>query len=245
MKISIFEDYDQLSIHVAEALLKVVLEKPDAVLCLATGETPIGTYAQVVEQARVGEVDFSKVRFVALDEWVGVPPENSGSCHFFLHKHLFEPLSINPKQVYLFDGMAKNIENECRLMDDHIAKLGGIDFMIVGIGMNGHIGFNEPGIPEDRYAHVVDLDEMTQSVGQKYFEQETILKQGITLGMQHLMEAKSVMVIANGSKKSAIVAQAIEAPISTQLPASLLRKHRDSMFFIDAAAASRLSKIKP
>src|SRR5580700_5722143 len=140
MEIRIFKDYDLLSRQTAEEVTGLVRQKPDAVLCLASGSSPLGTCQWIVKKAMAGEVDLSTSSFIGLDEWAGVPKENTGSCYFFFHEHLFKPLGIGAEQIFLFDGMAADPQKECKKMDDRIAGKGAIDLMIVGVGMNGHIG---------------------------------------------------------------------------------------------------------
>jgi glucosamine-6-phosphate isomerase len=241
MKIRLFDTYDALSAAAAEEILVRVREKSESVLCLAAGDSPLKAYQILVEQSVKRKIDFSKVHFVGLDEWVGVSPQNPGSCRFFLAKNLFEPLKIDEHHVHLFDAFSPDIIAECGKMDKTIVNMGGIDLMIVGIGMNGHVGFNEPGVSSGLHAHVIQLDEVTQSVGQKYFSQPTKLRQGITLGLQTISEAKSVILLANGEKKANIIKKSLEEDITVKCPASILRYHSNSYAFLDSQAASKLS----
>lgn len=242
MQTEIYQDYDAVSLQTANAVMELVREKPNAVLCLAAGETPRLTYDRIAEAVADRKVSFAQCTFVGLDEWVGIPPENEGSCHYFLRRHLFDPLRISSNRIHLFDALSDDLDHECRKMNDTISALGGVDLMLVGIGMNGHIGFNEPGVSPDQYAHVVDLNEATQSVGQKYFKQRTTLKRGITLGLKHLMEAKNVILIANGTKKAEVIRKALEGPLTPDLPASIIRKHTNSRVMLDKGAASELNQ---
>jgi glucosamine-6-phosphate isomerase len=173
---------------------------------------------------------------------VGIPPENEGSCQYFLRNYLFDPLHINQQNIQVFNAMAPDMQKECSKMDEFIRQRGGIDLIIVGVGRNGHIGFNEPGVNFKAYSHVVDLDETTQTVGQKYFREQTTLKQGITLGLQHLIESKRAVLIANGIKKAEVMKEAIEGEIDAKMPASIMRKHADGEIILDKEAASLLSR---
>lgn len=240
MDTEIFPDYQTLSERAADVILHQVRSKPDAMLCLAAGDTPRLTYARLVQLAATEAVDFSKCRFVALDEWIGIPPENEGSCAFFLHKHLFAPLAISPGQSHLFDALSSDLDRECKKMDRAIQQAGGIDLMLVGVGMNGHIGFNEPGARTDSDAYVVTLDETTRRVGQKYFTQETALQYGITLGLKQFLESRMAVLIASGSKKADVMKRVLEDPISTSTPASIIRKHPRGVVMLDRDAASTL-----
>jgi 6-phosphogluconolactonase/glucosamine-6-phosphate isomerase/deaminase len=158
-----------------------------------------------------------------------------------LQENIIKPLNLQPEQVHLFNALTVDLPAEVEKTNILVLSLGGIDLMLVGIGMNGHIGFNEPGASFTSYAHITRLDEFTQQVGQKYFKSATELKQGITLGLKHLLEAKRAILIANGSKKASIIKQVLEGEISEQLPASIMRTHRNGLFLIDQEAASLLT----
>jgi glucosamine-6-phosphate isomerase len=241
MEIKIFDDYELLSQATAHEVVSLVDQKPNAVICLASGNTPLGACQWIVKKAAAQKIDFSKCIFIGLDEWVGIPKENSGSCGFFFYHNLFEPLAISKQQIFLFDAMSENLGEQCRQMDKAIAEKGGIDLMIVGAGMNGHIGFNEPGVPFNLLSHVINLDEITKAVGQKYFSGVTHLSQGITLGLSHLMNARKAILIANGKNKSGVIRKAVREPVSENMPASIMQKHPNGFVFIDKGAGSLLS----
>ncbi len=244
MSIQIFETYEALSQRVADEIIRRLQEKPASVLCLAAGDTPRRVYQLLSERAAKEKLDFSRCSFVGLDEWVGIAPENEGSCSYFLQRNLFQPLGIEPAQVNLFDGLTQDPGAECRRMNSVVEEKGGIDLMLVGVGMNGHIGFNEPGVEEGLYAHVIHLDETTRSVGQKYFLESTKLARGITLGLQHVLESRQLMVMASGTKKADVMRKALEGPISTDVPASIVRKHPRAVTMLDKEAASLLRSEK-
>lgn len=237
MKVNVYPDYETLSQNVADEIIRCVRNKPDAVLCLAAGDTPRLTYETLTARATKEGIDFSHCTFVGLDEWVGVPLDNEGTCSWFLQRHIFTPLSLSRSQIHLFDAMASDLENECNKMNEIISGKGGIDLMLVGIGMNGHIGFNEPGALIDSYAHVIDLDNTTRTVGQKYFRQQMSLTRGITLGLKHLMEARQVILIASGERKAEIIKHTLRGPVTTKVPATVVRNHPNSMIMLDEAAA--------
>lgn len=241
MELKVLPDYNTLSEFAAKRIIGVVREKPTAVLCLATGDSPLGTYRAVVAEGRRMGVDFSNVTFVALDEWVGIPPTNPGSCKFYLKEHLLDPLGTQSSHTHFFDGLSTNLNEECVKMDNTIRGVGGIDLMLVGIGLNGHVGFNEPGISPDHYSHVVPLEESTRKSGQKYFSEAMDLKDGITLGLKHFMESRSVIMMANGIKKADIILQALELPLPSGVPASIIRKHANGTVLLDKEAASFLT----
>ena len=241
MSLAIHDEYHTLSSHVADEIISQVKQKSESVLCLAAGDTPRLAYNLLVEKANRDHLDFSRCAFIGLDEWVGIPPNNPGSCAFFLQHNLFTPLGIAPAQVHLFNSMTGDLEAECDKMNTIISEKGPMDLMLVGVGMNGHIGFNEPGVKEDLYAHVVDLDATTQSVGQKYFLETTTLTKGITLGLRHLMESRHVILMASGSNKAHIIRKVLEGAISTQVPASFIRKHPRALSMLDKEAAALLA----
>jgi galactosamine-6-phosphate isomerase len=240
MQVKIYTDYETLSDKAADLIVETIKHKPDAVICFASGHTPLRTCQLFAEKVIAQKVNISKAGFVELDEWVGVPPDNEGSCSYFLHQYIFYPLSIKNDKIFLFDAMAADLQNECKKMDAAIAKLGGIDLMVVGIGMNGHIGFNEPGVSFTNYSHVINLDETTLSVGQKYFPSVTKISEGITLGFQHLINAKQIILLANGEKKASVIQQTIEGNVTSQLPASILKTHANSVIMIDKPASALL-----
>ncbi|HZB12304.1 MAG TPA: glucosamine-6-phosphate deaminase [Chryseolinea sp.] len=244
MQLRICEDYDQLSAVAASEIIQLVKQKSNAVICLASGDTPKLTYSLMAKIAKDESVDFTRCTFIGLDEWMGIPPDNEGSCHYFFQNLVFKPLNISSDQFHLFDAHSANTEDECRKMDTVIADKGGIDLMVVGIGMNGHIGFNEPAESFSQYSHVVELNESTKTVGQKYFHQETTLSKGITLGLNHLLESKKVILIANGIKKADVIRKALKGKITPHLPASILRNHSNSLVIVDRAAASTLNQAK-
>lgn len=224
----------------ANEVIELVKNKPEAVICMASGETPRLTCKLLVEKAITQKADLSHITFIGLDEWVGIPPENEGSCHHFFFTEVFKPLNFGADQIHLFDGMSADQEDECRKMDATIFAKGTIDLMIVGIGMNGHIGFNEPGVSFNNYSHVIDLDDMTISGGQKYFDTPVTLQKGITLGLKHLQESKKVLLLANGTKKAAVIKQTVEGEITNKFPASIMQTHTNGFVMIDEEAAGLL-----
>jgi galactosamine-6-phosphate isomerase len=242
MELKIYKDYQALSEKAADEIIDLVKSKPGAVFCLASGDTPRRTCTLTVEKAIRENIDFSRCTFIGLDEWVGVPPENEGSCHYFFRRHLLKPLKIPVANIHLFDALSDDLENQCKAMDDIIAAKEGIDLMIVGIGMNGHIGFNEPGVSFDLKAHVISLDEITLSVGQKYFSEAITLEKGITLGLRYLVQAKKVLLLANGIKKAAVVKRTVADQVNNAFPATIMQSHPNGWVMVDEEASSLLHK---
>jgi glucosamine-6-phosphate isomerase len=242
MQINIYKDYAELSFRIARVIVQQIKEQPDSVICLASGETPLLAYALMSKIITIQRVDTSQCTFVGLDEWVGIPKDNTGSCHYFLRQNVFDPLQLKPHQIKLFNALSDDLKAECDMMDDFIRSRGGINLMVVGIGMNGHIGFNEPGVSSELYSHIINLDNKTQAVGQKYFTETTVLKQGITLGLKHFMESKISLLMANGLIKADIMKLALEGKISNAVPASIIQKHPRGIVMLDEAAATHLAK---
>jgi glucosamine-6-phosphate isomerase len=240
MELKILKDNHSLSGYVAGQIVETVEHKPNALLCLATGDSPLLSYEMTASGARDRNIDFSSSYFVALDEWVGIAPEDPGSCTFFLRKYILGKLSLQERNVHLFNGISSSPGEDCKSADEFIRSHGPIDLMVVGIGMNGHVGFNEPGTPEDLGSHVIELDEVTRSVGQKYFSGVKDLARGITLGWRHIFEARKVILIATGKHKANITSKSLQGMVSAQVPASLLRKHPGAVFCADQDAAAEL-----
>lgn len=240
MQIKIYNNYETLSARVADEMIALIKQKPTAVICLASGHTPLLPCQIFVKKVKEQNIDIANLTFLGLDEWVGVPPANEGSCHFFLYNTVFTPINLRPHQIHVFNSLSNDLAKECKAMDNSIATKGGIDLMIVGIGMNGHIGFNEPGVSFTNYSHVIALDKTTIEVGQKYFPAATTLSKGITIGLQHLMDAKQVMLIANEEKKADIIKKTVEEKVSNQIPATIMQQHANGIIIVDAAAASLL-----
>jgi len=241
MLLKIHEGYEALSSAAADMIIDVVNKKPDALLCFATGETPKLAYKILAATAKEKGIDFSQCFFVGLDEWLGIPPQNTGSCHYFLQHFLFGPLSINPARIHLFDAMTTDEEHECERMNKVLEEKGPVDFMLVGVGMNGHIGFNEPGTESGSTTHVAVLDHTTRTVGRKYFENEVAIGKGITIGLKQVMDSRKLLMIANGKNKAGVIKKALESGIGSDFPASLMRDHANSILMIDKEAACELT----
>lgn len=242
MNIIIEQNYQKLSDRITDEVLDTVKQKPDAVLCFPSGDTPLGVFNNLVSLHQNKKIDLSGCSFIGLDEWVGMDENDEGSCKYTLYRKLFIPCGIEKEKIYFFDAKAADLNLECERMDSIISALGGIDLMILGIGMNGHLGLNEPGIDENFLSHVVSLDLVTRNVGQKYFNLPVKLEQGITLGMGHIMQARRVIAMVSGNHKSSIVKTVAEGEISNHVPASLLRNHLNATLYSDREAAMLILK---
>lgn len=236
--------YQALSEAAAQLIIQQLKQKPSSVLCFASGDTPKLTCERLVALAQQQAIDVSQCAFIGLDEWVGIAPDTEGSCYKFFQEKLIVPLGLKPNQVRLFDGLAQNLQSECEATDKFIAQRGGIDIMLVGVGMNGHIGFNEPGVDQTVACHVIDLEPITTSVGQKYFTGTKVLKQGITVGFRHIMNSQQLLVMANGAKKAPIIKAMLEGDITPKMPASLVRNHAHVWVMVDTEAAMGLTSTK-
>lgn len=243
MQLTVCSDYQHLSDTVADQMIALLRKKPTALICMASGSSPKGCSASFVEKLKAGEADASSFFFIGLDEWVGLPPQLPGSCAHDFETRLFQPLAMPSTRYHLFNGLANDLQQECLTMDRLIAEKGGIDLAIVGIGLNGHIGFNEPGSDPDWYSHVAALEAGTISTGQqKYFSQPVQLEKGITIGLAHLRNARQVILIANGDAKASIIKRAVQGPVHREVPASILQQWPHAAVLLDSAAAARLQQ---
>lgn len=238
--VKVFDDYESMSAFAADMIIETVRNKPLALLCFATGNTPVRTYELLAEKAKATQTDFSKCFCIGLDEWVGVPKEKPGTCHYLLHKQVFVPLGIQSHQVHIFDGMSHDLSAECMKMDAIIESRGGVDAMVVGIGLNGHIGFNEPGVDPGLKAHEQMLEESTLASGQHYFNEPTAISKGITLGLAQVLNARTLLLLANGKHKASVIKQALQGEITNRLPASYLQQCAGAVIILDKEAASAL-----
>ena len=242
MNLFIYETYESMSARAAESVIQTINQKKNAVLCTASGDSPSGLYEKLVAHLQENNIDISGLYFIGLDEWLGMNGNDEGSCRYHLNNQLFHPLHVSENNIAFFDGRATDPQMECKRIDAAIEAHGGIDIAIVGLGMNGHVGMNEPGTPASLHAHVAKIDPITQQVGQKYFKEKKEISGGLTLGIANLMEAKNVMLIVSGKKKAEILKRVLEEEISEELPASLLRNHPNFNVYLDAEAAKFLKQ---
>lgn len=240
MKLVVTENYDSLSRQAADDLLAIIAKKEHPLLCVASGDSPAGLYRELVRRVAEEGLDVSGWLFLGLDEWVGMNGVDEGSCRFHLDRELFGPLQVSGERICFFDGRNKNPEAECSRVEKFIQQNGGIDIAIVGLGMNGHIGMNEPGSSPLLRAHISELADVTKQVGQKYFPRPVDLANGLTLGIADLVESRNVFLLVSGTKKAGILQRALEEPVSEHLPASWLQRHPRSSVYVDKEAASLL-----
>lgn len=240
MEVFIADTHEALSGQAAADTIQWMQSRDHPLICTASGDTPAGLYKELVKKVNANELDISGWSFAGLDEWVGLNETDEGSCRFHLNHQLFHPLNISIDTICFFDGRAHDLVQECNRVEDFIRLQGGIDVAILGLGMNGHIGMNEPGTSPVLRSHVTALDPVTQQVGQKYFTRQQQLKDGITLGPATLLESRHILLLVSGAHKAGIVKQLLESPVSEQLPASLLKNHPGLKIYLDAGAASLL-----
>ena len=244
MKIYKAKDYKDMSRKAANIISAQVIMKPNCVLGLATGSTPIGTYDQLVEWYNKGDLDFSEVTTVNLDEYKGLPRTNDQSYYYFMHQHLFDRVNIDPERTNVPNGMEPDAEKECGRYEELIRSLGGVDLQLLGLGHNGHIGFNEPGEAFEKETHCVDLTESTIEANKRFFASaEDVPKQAYTMGIKTIMQAKKILVVVNGEAKADIVERAFFGPVTPEVPASILQMHNDVALVGDEAALAKIVEL--
>ena len=228
MNYIIVKDYEELSKKAANIIAAQVILKPDSVLGLATGSSPVGTYTRLAEMCKAGDLDFSKVTSVNLDEYEGLDGSNDQSYRYFMDTNLFNKVNIDKAKTYVPNGCASDLKKEGEEYDELIKSLGGIDIQLLGIGLDGHIGFNEPDEFFTKETHAVDLDPSTIEANSRFFASiDDVPKRAITMGMMSIMQAKKILLIANGKNKKDILDKALTGPITPMVPASILQLHPD------------------
>ena len=242
MVIKTFKTAEEIGVAVAKIFTDAVAENPSCVLGLATGATPIPTYKNIISTYEKGGLSFKDVKTYNLDEYCNLPKSDKNSYYTFMHEQLFNGLDILEENVHFLDGNAEDSEAECKRYDDEINAAGGIDIQLLGIGNNAHIGFNEPADDFTTGSFKVTLTQSTIDANKIYFDENPMPTHALTMGIQQIMSAKKVILIATGPKKAEAIRNMIEGPVTAQVPASILQEHDDVLIFLDEAAASLLSK---
>ncbi len=238
-------DYNDLSRKAANIISAQVIMKPDAVLGLATGSSPVGTYKQLIEWYKKGDLDFSEVKTINLDEYKGVAPDDEHSYYHFMHENLFDHINIRPENTNIPNGLEEDVDKECNRYDNVINESGGIDLQLLGIGSNGHIGFNEPGIAFDKSTHCVALTENTIKANSRFFDSEDdVPRYAYSMGIKNIMQAKSILLIASGANKADALYESLFGPITPSVPASILQLHNNVYIVADKDALGRILAIK-
>ena len=240
VKIIRTKDYADMSRKAANIISAQVIMKPDCVLGLATGGTPVGIYEKLVERYNEGDLDFSEVTSVNLDEYRGLPKEHPESYWSFMHKNLFDHVNIRPEAIHLPDGTNPDAVDACAKYNGIIHSVGGIDLQLLGLGPNGHIGFNEPGEAFELETHCVDLTPATIEANKRFFDgnEDLVPKQAYTMGIRTIMQARKVLMVVNGAGKAEIVKKAFFGPVTPEVPASILQLHPDFILVADEEALS-------
>jgi len=241
MKFVCGKDYAEMSVKAAEIIAQQVKDKPNCVLGLATGSSPVGTYKKLIEWYEKGELDFSNVSSVNLDEYRGLSGDNDQSYRYFMNTNLFDHINIDKARTNVPNGLEPDAEKACKDYDAVIEAAGGIDLQLLGLGHNGHIGFNEPADIFVKTTQCVDLQESTIEANKRFFASiDDVPRQAYTMGIQSIMMAKKVVVVVSGADKADIVAKAFTGPVTPQVPASILQMHQDVTIVGDEAAFSKL-----
>jgi len=241
MKVVIVKNYHEISVRATQLVTKQITKKKNTVLGLATGQTPVGMYRELVKKFQKGELDFSEVVTFNLDEYYGLSPKNPQSYYFFMWNNFFQYINIKKESVHLLKGVTENIDEECRQYEHLIQKKGGIGLQILGVGDNGHIGFNEPAIGLNSKTHLVSLSEDTIQANSQYFSDiKEVPRQALTMGIGTIMKAQKIILLASGRKKAHVIEKTINGPVNTEVPATVLQLHNDVIILIDKEAACKI-----
>ena len=236
-------DYNEMSKKTANIIASQMILKPNSVLGLATGSSPIGTYKELIKKYENGDIDFSDITTVNLDEYRGLPRTNDQSYYYFMNNNLFNHVNIDKERTHVPNGMVEDAEKECSDYEALIKELGGIDLQLLGLGHNGHIGFNEPSDEFDKVTHCVDLQESTIEANKRFFASiDDVPRQAYTMGIGTIMAAKKILVVVSGTDKANIVKKAFTGPVTPNVPASILQMHPDVTIICDAEAYAQLEQ---
>lgn len=240
MEIKIFDTPDAVAPACADEFTSLLSSKDDCILGLATGASPVPTYRELIKRYNAGVISFKHASSFNLDEYVGLPRSDKNSYYTFMHKNLFNSVDINEKNVHILNGNAEDTEKECADYDAAIDAAGGIDIQLLGIGTNGHIGFNEPSDAFSDGTFKVKLTDSTVQSNSIYFTESAMPRYALTMGINSIMKAKKIVLIATGTSKAEAIKNAVKGEVTPRCPASVLQKHPNCIFFLDRAAASLL-----
>lgn len=241
MRVFIVKNYEELGVQAAQIVSGQIYVKPNSILGLATGSTPLSMYRHLVNIYQEYGLDFSEVTTFNLDEYVGLPEDDKNSYHYYMYNHLFRHVNLDRMKIHLPDGMAVNIDEECLAYEKAIQDCGGIDLQVLGIGQNGHIGFNEPDEKFEAYTHEVKLKQDTIEANARFFDDVSeVPTRAVSMGIKTIMQAKKVVLLANGSNKAEAVYRAVCESITPTNPASILQLHQDVIVIIEEGAATYL-----
>jgi glucosamine-6-phosphate deaminase len=245
LRVAVIDDSQEYAQFAADCVCRVLQAKPTAVLGLATGSSPIGLYKELIARYKSGRIDFSQVRTFNLDEYVGLPPEHPQSYRYFMEENLFRHVNVKPENIHIPSGTNTDLSKEAENYAQLLATYGPVDLQVLGLGGNGHIGFNEPGTPFSSRTHVVQLAESTIEANSRFFtSKEQVPRQAVTMGVADIMAAREIMLLASGEQKEQAIKAALEGEVTPQVPASVLQTHNNVTVILDPAAAALLDCIK-
>lgn len=242
MKVIVMKDAAQIAAAVSKIIADTIKAKPDCVLGLATGATPVPTYNALVDMYKNGDISFKDVKTFNLDEYCDLPRDDVNSYYTFMHENLFNKTDIKEENTHVIDGNSADVEKTCKEFDEMIDNAGGVDVQILGIGNNAHIGFNEPADDFTEGTFKVALTESTINANKIYFTESEMPRYALTMGIGQIMKAKKIILIATGPKKAEAIKNTVEGGVTAQVPASILQKHDDAIIFVDEAAGALLTK---
>lgn len=241
MKVVVTKDYTEMCKQASRIFAAQITLKPDSVLGLATGSTPVGMYKELIQMYNENRIDFSRVKTVNLDEYAGLSGDNDQSYRYFMNHNLFDHININKENTNVPNGTASDLEAECARYEQVVESMGGVDIQLLGIGNNGHIAFNEPCGEFPEKTHVVDLTQNTIEANARFFNSmDEVPKKALTMGIGTIMKAKKIILLANGTKKAQTIHDMVYGPITPNVPASVLRLHPDVTVFVDEEAGALL-----
>jgi glucosamine-6-phosphate deaminase len=243
IKVSIAKDHDEMGKRAAGIIADAIRNKPNLVLGLATGGTPIGCYQELIRMHRGEGLDFSRVTTFNLDEYIGLSPTHHQSYRYFMNENLFNHVNLKIENTHVLNGLSDDPQKTCREFEKAIKESGGIDLQLLGIGANGHIAFNEPGSPFDSRTRAVNISERTIKDNARFFKSiDEVPRQALSMGIGTIMEARKIVLLASGAGKAEAVTRSVEEPITINVPASVLQMHPDCIFILDEEAASKLAR---
>lgn len=241
MELMVVKNYEEMSKKAASIILSQVVIKPNSVLGLATGDTPLGMYKELIKKYKENEVDFSKVKTFNLDEYYGLERDNIQSYYFYMINNFFKFINIDSNNIHIPNGTSNDIEEDCLNYERKIKEAGGIDVQVLGIGVNGHIGFNEPNVTFEAQTHLVDLDEKTIKSNARFFNSiDEVPKKAISMGIKTILQSKKIILLASGESKAEAVYNTVKGKISPEIPSSILQLHQNVTIILDESAAKLL-----
>lgn len=241
MLVIIKDSYENLSTEAAKVVADRLKKKPNLVLGLATGSSPLGLYKELIRMHKYEGLDFSKVTTFNLDEYVGLPPSHDQSYHYFMQNNFFNSVNIDPRYIHVPQGMARDVTLFCEWYEERINSFGGIDLQILGIGANGHIAFNEPGSSLGSRTRIKTLTSTTREANKRFFKEDGLVpKYAITMGVGTIMDSKELLLVASGKEKAEAIRSSVEGPLTAMCPASIIQMHKEAFVIVDKDAGSRL-----